>query len=375
MPTIARQAAFLLFLASMKQKFNWIKLGIYSLIALSIHLFSRNEQWVEQYYSNGIYPVISSFLRALLGWLPFSFGDILYGTAAIWLLIKGVKLLRSALNRQFYKDEFKSFLERFLISILSIYICFNVLWGINYNRMGISGQLGLSTGEYSVTDLKDLNAALLQKVNESKTQLLQTVHVSMKTNQIADRSKQAYREAEKKYPFLNYHPPSIKSSLWGWLGNYIGFLGYYNPFTGEGQVNTTVPSFVQPFTNCHEIAHQLGYAKESEANFVGYLAATNSKDPDFQYSAYLELFLYANGNLFYTDSLAAKSYGKQLQPAVKLDLKNLRQFYKQHRNPIEPMIRWIYGAYLQNNQQPSGILSYEEVTSFMIAYYKKYGKI
>jgi len=69
--------------------------------------------------------------------------------------------------------------------------------------MGISGKLGLSTGEYSVTDLKDLNAALLQKVNESKTQLLQTVHVSMKTNQIADRSKQAYREAEKKYPFLN----------------------------------------------------------------------------------------------------------------------------------------------------------------------------
>ena len=178
-----------------------------------------------------------------------------------------------------------------------------------------------------------------------------------------------------KYPFLKYNPPSIKSSLWGWLGNYVGFLGYYNPFTGEGQVNTTVPSFVQPFTNCHEIAHQLGYAKESEANFVGYLAASNSKDPDFQYSAYLELFIYANSNLFYTDSLAAKEFGKKLLPAVKSDLKNLRQFYKRHRNPVEPIVRWVYGVYLQNNQQPSGILSYEEVTSFVIAYYKKFGKL
>ncbi len=334
-----------------------------------------NEQWVEQYYSNGIYPIISTILRALLGWLPFSFGDILYGAAVVWLLIKGVKLLQFALNKQLFQLDFKSILRRGLIWILLIYISFNVLWGINYNRKGISAQLGLATGKYSVTDLKDLTAALLQKVNESNTLLLQTKPAGMKPYQIFDRSKQAYREAVKQYPFLNYHQPSIKSSLWGWLGNYVGFLGYYNPFTGEGQVNTSVPGFIQPFTNCHEIAHQLGYAKESEANFVGYLAATNSKDPDFQYSAYLELFIYANGNLFYTDSSAAKAFVKQLLPAVKLDLKNLRQFYKRHRNPIEPVVRWVYGAYLQNNQQPSGILSYEEVTGFMIAYQKKYGKI
>ena len=334
-----------------------------------------NERWVEQYYSNGIYPIISTILRALLGWLPFSFGDILYGAAVVWLLIKGVKLLQFALNKQLFQLDFKSILRRGLIWILLIYISFNVLWGINYNRKGISAQLGLATGKYSVTDLKDLTAALLQKVNESNTLLLQTKPAGMKPYQIFDRSKQAYREAVNQYPFLNYHRSSIKSSLWGWLGNYVGFLGYYNPFTGEGQVNTSVPGFIQPFTNCHEIAHQLGYAKESEANFVGYLAATNSKDPDFQYSAYLELFIYANGNLFYTDSSAANAFGKQLLPAVKLDLKNLRQFYKRHRNPIEPVVRWVYGAYLQNNQQPSGILSYEEVTGFMIAYQKKYGKI
>ena len=343
--------------------------------ALAIHLFSINERWVEQYYSTGIYPFISFFLRGLLGWLPFSLGDVLYGVVVCWLLVKAAKCLQLIVKKQFYKGELVPSVQRTLVWLLSIYVCFNILWGINYNRKGIAWQLGLSTREYTVSDLKNLNAVLLQKVNECNTLSAQSAPIVMSPHQIFDRSQQAYQEVEKKYPFLNYHPSSIKSSLWGWLGNYVGFLGYYNPFTGEGQVNTTVPGFIQPFTNCHEIAHQLGYAKESEANFVGYLAATASKDPAFHYSAYLDLFLYANGNLYYTDSLAAKAFAKQLLPAIKSDLKKWRQFNIRHKNPIEPVVRWIYGAYLQNNQQPSGILSYEEVTSFMIAYYKKYGKI
>jgi hypothetical protein len=35
----------------------------------------------------------------------------------------------------------------------------------------------------------------------------------------------------------------------------------------------------------------------------------------------------------------------------------------------------MYGKYLQNNQQPSGILSYDEVTGLLIAYYKKNGTL
>jgi len=163
--------------------------------------------------------------------------------------------------------------------------------------------------------------------------------------------------------------------MWGWLGNYLGYMGYYNPFTGEGQVNTTIPLFLQPFTTCHEIAHQLGYAKENEANFVGYLAAISSKDEFFHYSVYLDLFLYANRNLYHSDSAAANTFTKQLLPAVKNDLIVWRKFNQRHKNPVEPVIRWMYGKYLENNQQPSGMLSYDEVNGFLIAYYKKYGKL
>ena len=356
----------------MKNKKYWILIGILVVLAVAIHLFSSSPIRVEQYYSTGIYPYISIFLRHLLGWLPFSFGDILYGLAILWLLVNAVKAIYT---KQLFSRGVVAGVQGAVVKLLLIYIFFNILWGINYNRKGIASQLGLSMEKYSVYELKTLNGVLVQKANASNTLLLQKPAVVMSSKEIFCRSLDAYESVNKQYPFLNYQPASIKISLWGWLGNYMGFMGYYNPFTGEGHVNTTVPKFLQPFINCHEIAHQLGYAKENEANFVGYLAAASSKDEFFHYSVYLDLFLYANINLYHTDSVAAKAFTKQLLPAVKKDLKEWRRFNVRHKNPVEPVIRWMYGKYLENNQQPSGVLSYDEVTGLLIAYYKKYGKL
>jgi len=359
----------------MKRNKYWIVIGIQVIFILVIRWFSSNALRVESYYSTGIYVYLSVFLRYLLGWLPFSIGDALYGAIVIWFLYRLIKISKVIINKEVSRPRLIASIQRFVVTVLLIYILFNSLWGINYNRVGIASQLGLSMDKYSVNDLKILNTVLLQKVNESNNLLLQKHVPEMTSKEIFNKAMLAYREVNKQYPFLNYHPASIKTSLWGWMGNYIGFLGYYNPFTGEGQVNTTVPKFSQPYTNCHEIAHQLGYAKENEANFVGYLAAAASKDETFHYSVYLDLFLYANRNLFLTDSTEAKAFTKELHPAVKKNLREWRQFNESHKNRVEPVIRWMYGKYLESNQQPSGVLSYNEVNSFLIAYYKKYGKL
>ncbi len=161
--------------------------------------------------------------------------------------------------------------------------------------------------------------------------------------------------------------------MFGWLGNYLGFTGYYNPFSGEAQINTTVPRFILPYIACHEIAHQLGYAKEDEASLAGYLAATASRDTLFHYSAYLDLFLYANREVFFIDSVAAKQVVKQLIPEAKADIKEYKEFLIRYRNAVEPFIHWAYGRYLIANQQPKGMRTYNEVLAGLIAFYKKYG--
>jgi len=349
--------------------------GILLLLVVFIRIFSANAFVVERYYSLGIYTYIGSFFRWITGWMPFSLGDILYGLAAIWLLWKVSKGLKVLFKKQVTAKLFLVKSASVIIALLIIYIVFNVLWGFNYNRLGIERQLGLKMEKYSPEDLRTVSNILLQKVNENKGAIVKYGPVTLSNKEIFDRSKEAYDLASEKYLFLQYNPASVKTSLWGWLGNYIGFSGYYNPFTGEAQVNTTVPKFLQPYTTCHEIAHQLGYAKEKEANFVGYLAAASSKDSVFLYSVYLDLFLYADRNLYSVDSAASRSLANQLLPSVKADLKELNEFYLKHQNPVEPVIRWMYGKYLQSNQQPSGVLSYDEVTGFLIAYYKKYNHL
>jgi hypothetical protein len=359
----------------MKMKKRLVFTLVLVVIAAFIHIYANDSTRVENQYSTGFYPVFSRILRYVFGWLPFSVGDVLYGLLILWLIGKLVTGIKIIFKKQATLAGFAAGAGKGLRILLITYILFNAFWGINYNRMGIASQLQLKMEKYNGDDLKMINGLLLEKVNACKQALVNRPFIYPANQQLFSKVKEAYVQAEKIYPFLKYKPVSLKPSMWSWLGNYMGFTGYYNPFTGEAQVNTLVPKFLQPFTSCHEVAHQLGYAKEMEANFVGYLSAAASKDTLLHYSVYLDMFMYSNRNLFATDSVAANEYRKQLAPAVINDLKEWRAFNIKHRNPIEPVFRWIYGKYLQGNQQPQGVLSYDEVTGFIIAYYKKYGKI
>ena len=356
-------------------KRRWVWIVILTLVIILIKIFSAHSQWVEVVYSTKVYAAFSFLLRIIFGWLPFSAGDILYLLVIVWFIFKLWRFTARLFKRKLNPKWFANGGYRLVIIGMFVYIIFNIFWGINYNRKEIAAQLNLKTDKRDSADLKIIESLLLQKLNESKLALVNQ-HASYPANkELFKRAVACYGQTEKLYPFLSYKPRSLKSSMFGLFGNYFGFTGYYNPFTGEAQINTLVPKFILPYTTCHEIAHQLGYAKEEEANFVGYLAATSSSDTLFHYSTYLDLFVYANRQLFYVDSVAAKDFAKQLLPEVKADIKEWREFLRRHKNPLEPVIRWAYGNYLRANQQPKGMTSYDEVIADLIAFYKKYGRI
>ncbi len=345
------------------------------ILVILIKLFSLNPERVETVYTSKFYSFFSKTLRFFWGWIPFSLGDILYLLAGCWLLWKLIKTIKSLFRKSLKRKIFFQNCLKLILGFISIYIIFNIFWGLNYNRKGIACQLNLTATKFDTSDILMLQNILLQKVNSSKLVLVNNNVVYPTKKELFKRALNCYHETEKIYPFLQYKNHSVKSSLYGWWGNYLGFTGYYNPFTGEAQVNTTVPKFLQPYVTTHEMAHQLGYAKEDEANFGGYLAAVNSSDTLFHYSAYLDLFLYANREVYYFDSLASKQSMDLLITPVKKDIEEWRQFDKAHTSFIEPAINWMYGNYLKLNQQPKGLRSYNEVISMLIAYYKKFGKI
>jgi hypothetical protein len=338
-----------------------------------IKLISLKPVWIEHYYSRGLYIYIAEFLRILFGWVPFSLGDVLYAAAFIYLLASLVKLIRAVYLKRVNKKRLKFYLGRSAVIFAVIYIVFNIYWGLNYNRLGIGHQLKLPVAKHSKKDLENITSLLVQKLNQTRKAIGKVKYPSY--SKMFTGAITAYKKAANHYPFLRYESTSIKGSLYGKGGNYLGFLGYYNPFTGESQLNLTQQPFTIPFVICHEMSHQLGYASESQANFVGYLTAIHSPDTLFHYSAYFDLFSYANHELAVKDSVQARENFKKLDTLVKKDFYELKLFQEKYKNPFEKIVRIFYDRYLKANQQAKGVKSYNQVTDLLVAYYKKYGTI
>ena len=349
---------------------------IFSLLLITcvlIHWYGTDTKRVELNYSLHFYPAFSQFLRCILGFFSFSLGDIFYGLFFCWLVWKIGKWIYSLFHPVQNKKSFINSFANFLLMLMILYLIFNVFWGLNYNRKGIAYQTQIEMNKYTPEDLKLMNELLVEKVNASKINASKEYKESIGVSSIFKEAINSYDKACDSFSYLKYNHPAVKSSMWGWLGNYLGYTGYYNPFTGEAQVNTTIPLTTQPFIVCHEIAHQLGYAKESEANFAAYLVTRQSEKEYFKYAGYLEMFFYANRNLYEYDSLSAIYYRELLSMDVKKDIKQIIDFNKAHKNPIEPFITIMYDWFLRSNQQPQGMMSYNQVTAFLIGYYRKFG--
>jgi len=342
------------------------------LFCLLLWGLSRYPVLIEDYYALGLYPFISGILRIGFGWLPFSLGDLIYTLLILFILWRIIRFIRVLVKKQWTRAYgFKS-LYTTLWTVGLIFALFYFFWGLNYSRLGIASQLHLNvSSDYNTEELQTLTQTLLKKTNHDRRQLGSPI-VLPNAKTLFNGAIQAYQQIDHKYPFLAYHHRSIKVPIYNALGGYLQYTGYYNPFTGEAQVNTALPGILLPYVACHEMAHQLGYASEDEANFVGFLAATASSDPLFQYSTHLELFRYANSELWYRDSNLSRANYKQLDTLVKQDLVHLQAFFEAHENPVGRFTTKIYGLFLKANKQPQGLDTYDQVTAWLLAYQKKY---
>lgn len=355
---------------SLRRKITWICLIT---TAILIKVFSYFPEAVETYYSRGLYPVIAWVQRVLFGWVPFSVGDLLYGAVFVVVLVWIVRSIRKLVRREAGKAWGRRLLRRLTFVGLWVYVSFNLLWGLNYDRLGIADQLQLHVLPYHTEDLGRLTELIVKNLNALDTMARPNRARLSRTSVMRTEAVEAYDSLAIVEPQFGYRVRSVKASLFSYPGLYIGFAGYYNPFTGEAQVNVLDPNFTLPYTACHEMGHQLGYAKENEANFIGFLACRESADPAVRYSTYLDLYGYAIQELYFRDSVLALSLRVKLNPGVRQDLRELRRFNQRYANPLEPMIWKAYSRYLQANRQPKGITTYSEVTAWLIAFEKKFG--
>ena len=351
---------------------KWHKIASLLLVfqILIVYYLRQHPVFVETYYSNGLYPYIASFLRLLFGWIPFSVGDILYLFTGFWVLYKLIRFIKFKAKNWHY--SFFSFTAK--VSV--VYFIFHLFWGLNYYRMPLQETLNLPIKKYTVEDLSLVTEKLLIKVQETHFKLTQNdtlpVVVDASLTELLVDSDKAYASLAKIHPKLKYDYGKVKKSLYSLPLTYMGFSGYLNPFTNEAQINYKVPKYNIPIIATHEIAHQIGFAKESEANFIGYLAGVNSHNTIQQYAAYLMALNYCLNDIYYSDKDLYNEIVSRIPKGVKLNYNESRKFWHNYKNPFEPYFKKFYDIFLKTNNQHYGIKSYSKMVNLLIAYDKTY---
>jgi hypothetical protein len=324
-------------------------------------------EFVERFYSNGLYVFISKISRITLGKLPFSFGDIIYGIVIVYVL----KSIWD--SRKSWRFEKKNTALRILSILSVVYFLFHFLWAMNYYRQPLFEKMKISR-DYSDADLLDFTKKLIAKTNEIQTQI--TKNDSLKVvfpysqEQVFEMNLNGYQTLTNQYAFFEYTNPSIKKSLFSLPLTYMGFGGYLNPFTNEAQVNYLMPMYNSPTTSCHEMAHQMGFASESECNFIGFLASVKNENLYFQYSGYSTALRYCLGNWYARDEKVYDQLLQTIHPGILKNYQESEDFWKQYDTFIDKGFHAFYDNFLKMNQQKDGMEGYSKFVNLMVNYYK-----
>ena len=172
----------------------------------------------------------------------------------------------------------------------------------------------------------------------------------------------------ERYPALArplYSPP--KPVLFSELMSYADIAGMYFPFTVESNINTDGPFFTIPATMGHEMAHQCGFMREDEANFIGYLACKDASDPLTRYSGYSLAYDYALSALVKADRDTAVAVNDGLSEEVKADRRARAEYLKHFEGPVAEASNAANNAYLKANQQQDGTRSYGRMVDLLLA--------
>jgi len=353
-----------------KSKYLLPLLLVIQILILKIIVFFP--EFIEDFYSNGLYPYISAIFRITLGWIPFSIGDVFYFTLIV-LAVKWLWNNRKNRNQGKSESNWKSNLLS-ILSVLSVFhFFFYFLWATNYYRIPLFEKMKIER-DYSDRDLLAFTKKIIAKTNEIHGQI--TKNDSLKvvfpyTKEVAfAKNLDGYKKLAVNYPFFNYSNLSIKKSLFSLPLSYMGFGGYLNPFTNEAQVNYLMPMYNFPTTSCHEMAHQMGYASESECNFIGFLASVNNDNLYFKYSGYSFALRYCLNNWYIRNEKIYNELLKTIHPGILKNYQESEDFWMQYETPIEKGFLLFYDRYLKLNQQKEGIDSYSKFVNLLVNYYK-----
>jgi hypothetical protein len=153
-----------------------------------------------------------------------------------------------------------------------------------------------------------------------------------------------------------------KTSLFTPFYRASGVSGQLGPFFLETLLNPDLTGPERPSVLAHEWAHLSGYAPESDASFIGLLAALRA-GPASEYSAWLDLVSESVNQL---QPVTQQIVLKNLAQGPRDDQQAIRERLKQKIKPVEQVAWSSYDQLLKSQGVEEGIQSYSRVIQLLI---------
>ncbi|HMV84431.1 MAG TPA: DUF3810 domain-containing protein [Blastocatellia bacterium] len=330
---------------------------------------------IEEVYSQTVYYHLVRGMAVFNQLVGLPLGELLIAGIVIWYAGWTIWYLGRALRREVNIVEvFKILLLQWAALLTWGFAVFLLMWGLNYQRTPIEDRLPemerlaegheeiIRVGERIVdginrnyTSRNEQTATGASFMPLSTPVLYQTIEKGFQLEKMLGKASQG-----------GFGPP--KPLIFSRVTTWLDIRGVYVPFTGEALYNDTVPDCDKPFVIAHFKAHQRGFAREDEANFIAYAVCINSNEPYIRYSGYLH-GLKVLDFLEKSDAQATATLKSQLIPPAMDDM-NARNAYwaKSKSQTSSPAAEFLIKVYLRANRVRGGLKNFSEDTPLIVNY-------
>ncbi len=360
----------------LKLKRNYLLL-LFPLSFLLIFLARKSSFFAEHIYALHVYRWFSQSVSLITGLVPISLAEILIIISPfilIALLIKFViHLVKDKQNRKIYATKA---IINIMCSLSVVLFSFTMLGGLNYYRYPFSHYSNLDIDKYTVDELYGLTKQLAEQANELRDLVPKVddngiFDLSMSYIDLAKDANKAMMILSEEYPVFRGRYARSKPVLLSPLMSYTEITGVFIPFTMEANVNVDISDYAIPYTMLHEMAHQRGFMREDEANYIAYIAGMSSNNIELMYSSTM-LALISSGNVLYKqDTDMYFEIRAMYSEGIVKDIRADTDYWAKYEDTVvSTMSNKINDTYLKANAQTDGVKSYGRMVDLLLAKYR-----
>jgi hypothetical protein len=329
-------------------------------VAALVAWFPPGAVSVERWYSDWWYPILQSNITSLSNRSPIALFDVTVVILIAMLLAIWISSIRKARKRPIIRALWRGFIAT-LTLLAVVYLWFLAAWGLNYARPPLESQIAFDKSKVTPAAVRVLAEHAIAEANRTHD----AAHAAgfPAINDSPQALIVALHSVEKDLG--RPRPTVIATPKWTIFSPYYraaGVSGQLGPFFLETLLNPDLTGPERLAVLGHEWAHLSGYAPESDASFVGLLAAIRS-GPSGEYSAWLDLVSEAASQL---QPVTQRLVLQQLGPGPREDQNAIRARLKNLIRPVERAAWASYDQMLRSQGVEEGVQSYSRVIELLI---------